>query len=58
MRVIDEMNVSMKTYQQCFEQSQGLSDKVTEIEQKLQSEDISTRKRRSLQKNLCKVSVR
>lgn len=57
IRVIDEMNLSMKTYQQCFEQCQSVNEKVTELEQKLQSEEISTRKRRSLQKNLLKVGI-
>jgi SLIT-ROBO Rho GTPase activating protein len=56
VRVIDEMNVSMKTYQACFEQCQEMAEKVREFEQKLQSEDISTRKRRSLQKNLLKAN--
>ncbi|CAD5226340.1 unnamed protein product [Bursaphelenchus xylophilus] len=56
IRVLNELNLSMKTYFECFEEAQSVKNKLIMAEEKNKNIESSGRKQKALQKNLTKRS--
>ncbi|KAI6215685.1 hypothetical protein M3Y94_00413500 [Aphelenchoides besseyi] len=57
LRVIDEMNTSMKTYQANFEKTHSVKEEIERIQHKINA-DVKNRHRRSREKSLEKLTLK